>query len=296
MSLGSVLLVGLGAIAGAAVAAIVLFRPMRQRARALSEMERRYRTLFETAPMAIWEQDFSGVRASFAQLREQGVTDLRTWFATHPESLVELMLRLRVVDVNDTTVRLWEASSKGELVERLPKLLCEASQDVLVDELVAVWKEQPFFAGVIRAVSCRGNRLDLLMTWSALERGGRLDLTRVLSAFIDIGELMRTRADLSAERERLAVTLESINEAVVSVGTDGRILSLNPAAARLFGCDVFEALRKPFSEVVPLRFQAPAADPVEAVLGGAPASEVSQGCRLLLPGPRAARSTPTWMH
>ncbi len=67
-------------------------------------------------------------------------------------------------------------------------------------------------------------------------------------------EIERKRAaeDLAAEKERLAVTLRSIADGFITLGTDGRVLMLNAVAERLTGWTQEEALGQPFGAVFQL--------------------------------------------
>lgn len=68
--------------------------------------------------------------------------------------------------------------------------------------------------------------------------------------FADITERKRTEAERYALQERLAVTLRSIGDAVVSTDAEGRITFLNPVAVALTGWNESLALGRPASEVI----------------------------------------------
>ena len=51
----------------------------------LRESEARYSYIFETAGVSIWEEDCSLIKAALDELRAQGVSDFRRYFADHPE-------------------------------------------------------------------------------------------------------------------------------------------------------------------------------------------------------------------
>ena len=72
----------------------------------------------------------------------------------------------------------------------------------------------------------------------------------------DVTERYRAEAALAAERERLAVTLRSIGEAVITTDAMGRVVLLNPEAERLTGRVQADALGLPVDSV--LRLQDPA--------------------------------------
>lgn len=93
----------------------------------------------------------------------------------------------------------------------------------------------------------------------------------------DVTERVRSEARAAAEKERLAVTLRAIREAVLTTDTVGRVTLMNPEAERLTGLSQEEALGRALAEV--LRLQDPASReplpcPAGEVLrtGGAPHS------------------------
>jgi PAS domain S-box-containing protein len=69
----------------------------------------------------------------------------------------------------------------------------------------------------------------------------------------DVTERVRAEEALRAHEERLAATLDSIGEAVISSDASGSVRHMNPAAERLTGWTSPEAEGKPVNEVVRLR-------------------------------------------
>jgi diguanylate cyclase (GGDEF)-like protein/PAS domain S-box-containing protein len=81
----------------------------------------------------------------------------------------------------------------------------------------------------------------------------------------DITELRKAQEELFHEKERLAVTLESIGDGVVTAGIDGLIEYLNPVAEGLTGWPLREAIGQPLAAVLRTREETvhrPLLDPV----------------------------------
>jgi PAS domain-containing protein len=51
----------------------------------LRESERRYRYIFDSAGVSIWEEDFSQVKAAIDELKATDIGDFREYVARHPE-------------------------------------------------------------------------------------------------------------------------------------------------------------------------------------------------------------------
>ncbi|MFH1216007.1 MAG: PAS domain S-box protein [Pseudomonadota bacterium] len=65
----------------------------------------------------------------------------------------------------------------------------------------------------------------------------------------DISEKKRAEAELSAEKERLAVTLRSIGDGVITTDVSGKIVLLNKVAEKLTGWSSEEVSGRPLAEV-----------------------------------------------
>src|ERR1700753_1465313 len=75
--------------------------------------------MFELAPVSLWLEDFSGVRALFDTWRAEGVTDLRAWFAEDLSRVAECAHSIRVIKVNRQTLAQFEAADFDTLTNNL---------------------------------------------------------------------------------------------------------------------------------------------------------------------------------
>ncbi len=91
----------------------------------------------------------------------------------------------------------------------------------------------------------------------------------ILGTIRDITEERRAAEQLAAEKERLAVTLHSIGDAVITTDSDGRIILMNPIAEDLTGWNAADAVGRPLMEVFQIvdeRTRKPCANPVDKVI------------------------------
>jgi PAS domain S-box-containing protein len=63
-------------------------------------------------------------------------------------------------------------------------------------------------------------------------------------------QLAQSNADLQAKQEKLAVTLKSIGDAVLTTDAEGRVTNLNPLAERYTGWPLQEAMGRPVADVI----------------------------------------------
>ncbi|MGE5758631.1 MAG: PAS domain S-box protein, partial [Sideroxydans sp.] len=114
---------------------------------ALRESEQRYRLVFENSPVSIWEEDFSGVKMLFDDLKKQGVSDIEAHFARHPETVRQCADLARIVDVNRAALTLHGAANRDELLAGLVNTFTPESFDTFRQELVCLWKGQTEMTG-----------------------------------------------------------------------------------------------------------------------------------------------------
>lgn len=125
MQIGWVLAVIALLIAAGTYGVTVLLRPLSGRVmlraeeleRELAERrvsEARHRAVFEHSPIGIWEEDYSGVKCIIDRLRQEGVTDFRTYFSEHPELVREAAMSIRLIAANQAAFEIYQASGLDE--------------------------------------------------------------------------------------------------------------------------------------------------------------------------------------
>jgi PAS domain S-box-containing protein len=80
-------------------------------------------------------------------------------------------------------------------------------------------------------------------------------ITRTVVLYVDITELIEARSALTAEKERLATTLESIAEGVIATDTKGLVTMMNSMAEGLTGWAAKQAIGKSICEVLLIESQ-----------------------------------------
>jgi PAS domain S-box-containing protein len=103
-------------------AVVIYMRDITERKKAeeqLIQSENRYHSLFDHAPVAIWEMDYSDCKKYIDALRKKGVEDITAYFEKNPDDLVHAFELVRTIDVNNANVAMNGAASKDELVNNV---------------------------------------------------------------------------------------------------------------------------------------------------------------------------------
>ncbi|HEU5197318.1 MAG TPA: PAS domain-containing protein [Methylomirabilota bacterium] len=189
----------------------------------LRESEARYRSIFDSTGVSIWEQDFSRAKAALDELRAEGVRNFRAYFAAHGDVVRRLDSLVRVVDVNETTVRMFGARSKAELLASLPRLRTPESRANFVETLADIAEGRTARESELVLQTLDGRRVNVLST------------ILFPPAATGFGRLLITMIEVTQRRvaEYLAgAVFEFSPDAMYIVGRDYRYRRVNPAFER----------------------------------------------------------------
>jgi PAS domain S-box-containing protein len=174
----------------------------------LHESEERYRGLFEDSPIALREEDFSEVRKHLDLLRQQGVTDFQNYFVSHPELVLELAAKIKIVEVNKAALKMYRADNKDKLPSNLIEALDGESADRFRNQLIGIaeGRLEFYWEGMDRTID--GKQIYVEVNWS-VAAGYEKDLSKVIVSIQDITE-RKHAADLVREQgEQLRLLYEA---------------------------------------------------------------------------------------
>ncbi|MEW5870026.1 MAG: PAS domain S-box protein [Chloroflexota bacterium] len=187
----------------------ITWRKETEFARQASEL--RYRNLFENSPISLWEEDFSGVKQRLDILRQAGVSDFTAYFSQHPQAILDCLSTVRVLDVNQATVRLHGAQTKAQLLGSLDAVLPLEHLQQFVVELVNIAEGKKNFSWEGRNRTLDGRQIDVSLNWSVMP-GYEETLEHVIVSVIDITERNRAEETLRQHYDYLLALQETTVE------------------------------------------------------------------------------------
>ena len=208
----------------------------RQAEEILQDSEKRFRSLFENSPTSLWEEDFSAVKNKFDLLQQEGVEDIGAYLKSNPEFVTECASLIKILDVNEATLKLFEAESKDDLTVPLGKIIRPESLNFLTDELVHLASGKSNFSWEGFNRTLKGRQIYVNLTLSVLP-GYENKLSKVIVSIFDMTEYKQAQEKFKETSEQFRTLFEASPEAIMLVEPHGdwRILDCNSMACSMNG-------------------------------------------------------------
>ncbi len=163
-------------------------------------------TLFEYAPVSLWEQDFSRIKKLMDDLRAQGVESLDAYLAIHPEFIDQCMSEIRVLDVNQKTLSMLKAETKQQLLANLEDVFRDGMRHHFRDEMRALWNGALEWSGEGVNHTLSGEPVDIILHWQILPEYEK-NWERVLVTIEDITARKQAERRLNSLFEASPISL-----------------------------------------------------------------------------------------
>ena len=216
---------------------------------ALREGGRRYRGLFENSPVALLEEDLSGISERLDRIMESGVRDLGAHLRERPEQVRDIMSATRLLDCNQAALSLFGAESKDRLLRDFPSVMTEETLAIAAHNLASLAQG----GGDTYETSYRrldGGVIRVIVRFTVLP-GYEKTLERVLMSLLDITHRKDAENALRQSEERYRALFESAADALFVVDTQGRFLEVNDVACRGLGYSREELLGMGVKDITP---------------------------------------------
>ena len=162
---------------------------------ALREAGRRFLSLFEQSPVAIWEEDLSAVRERLELLAPTAAPDWAAYFASHPEEAAGCTSQMRVLDVNQASLRLFGVAGKHALLGDPTAFFTDETHRAFAELLASLAQGERQFSAEIQIETLAGETRQVELSL-AVVAGHEETLDRVLLSFVDVTARRRAEAEI----------------------------------------------------------------------------------------------------
>ena len=206
--------------------------------------EKRFRDMFENIPVAILEEDFSGVKTYIETLiGNENIDDFEAYLVQHPDVVSRCAGLMKILDANQATLELHEAGSKTELLENIEKTFLRKSYETFSKELVAILNGETQMKTDSVVQTLNGVPREVVVHWSVYP-GHEKTLSRVLVSLIDITERKRAEEELFAAHQKLMDIIEFLPDATFVLDFEQKVIAWNHTIEEMTGVKKEEVLGK----------------------------------------------------
>jgi len=200
----------------------------------LETSNEKYFAFFNHAPMSLWIEDFSKVKQHASKLAKEHNTTIKSFIQNNPDIVSELALLVTIKEVNDTTLKLYNAKSKEELLGNLNKIFNEKSKEgfLRLIEAILIGNKKIEVETVNKTLD--GKEFDALIKFQIIA-GNEETLENVIVSVEDITERKKIKDLYLTNNQRLHNQFNNTPLASIIFDLDFKILEWNKSAERIFG-------------------------------------------------------------
>jgi PAS domain S-box-containing protein len=147
----------------AATVLIIYLSQLNKATAQLGASESRYKNIFESAHVAIIEQDFTDVKRKLSSLALPAGGDIRTYLESHGDFVRDCYLVIKTHDCNNAAVSLFEAQSCEHLIQQRGELVSVAGERGFHNLLVDLYEGRHVHVSEVRRQTFKGRWLDLVI-------------------------------------------------------------------------------------------------------------------------------------
>jgi len=203
---------------GQFIVTIIDYSEIKRTQEAIRQSEAFYTDMFHGSAFSAWRLDATAARVIYADLHARGVTDFRGEIEQDPTLLPRIMEAIRVVDVNETSVKLFESRDRAEMIgSSISHYWSPDHLEPIIGSLEASFNNIENYRSLARMRTLKGNEIEVLYTRSssgALRSAGEL-----LLAIVDITDKVRAQGALAEMQATLAhaARVSSLGELTASI-------------------------------------------------------------------------------
>jgi PAS domain S-box-containing protein len=208
-------------------------------------------TFFNNSPIGMLEEDCSNVKKSFDSLKKRGVEDFGEYFAKHPETVLSLIQKTKVLSLNKAALRVLSVKNKEKFYQEWNSVFNKDFFDVFRQKMLLLSQgETEFNSKPVNFMVHGKEKTILLKLVVPLEH--KETLSRVLIYIIDISDIKGKEEELKESEDKYRKIVESTNDAIILADMQtGIIIDCNKKAEILLDLNKHEIAGSHFSELHP---------------------------------------------
>lgn len=204
-------------------------KELKYKNRELEYSESRFRKIYETASVSIWEEDWSEVISTIKNLQTIGIRDALSYISGNQKLTQELLSSIKILDVNPWTLKIFNATDKNRLIEHLN---CELNTKIefFLNELKALLSEKSVIIQETTLEKLNGGSIHILVSISLPSSSSNIAFVTMQ----DITEQQENQRQLRLISNMLRISTEAGNIGMWNWDLNSGVLSWDEHMHKLY--------------------------------------------------------------
>ena len=177
-----------------------LFEDQNLKINKLKESRHKYESLFENSPVSLWEEDLSAVK-KYVDKNFPDKTLLENFLNNNPDKIAQLIAMVKVVNVNQATLKLYKANTNEELYQNFDKIFTINSIDVFKRLIINIINSVYEYETESVNKNLKGENFYIKIKYSVIS-GFEDTWERIIVSIVDITQEKQIKEQLQQSEQR----------------------------------------------------------------------------------------------
>ncbi|MCG8572980.1 MAG: ATP-binding protein [Spirochaetes bacterium] len=206
-----------------------------------SEKEKRFNTSFSQSPLALIEFNYHTIKEYLQDLKKRGFENIFQYLETHPTELQEKIKKIKIIDLNNQTLALFESNNKQEVIDYLEKSLSTIYMELIKKILSSIGNKPRTFQQEIQIITLKNKKIPVFLDLKIVsdKSDKKEELSRLIITLYNISQLKKFEQKFKDNHDFFNSIFNRTDQALLVIkiidGIDFQVAAMNDAAEKKTG-------------------------------------------------------------